>query len=123
MKNDPIAGASTPDLVSRFQQCALEQDEALLDDELSKYNRLYREMDVIKNELKARPGDQRTALLPLLDHPNPQVRYRAGAATLAVAPQEARRALEQIVAAKQFPQAGHVGMLLRAIDAGEFVPS
>ena len=123
MKKDQIPARSAPELVSRFQQCGLEQDKALLYDEIAKYNRLYREMDAIKNELKSRPGDQRAALLPLLNHPNPQVRYRAGAATLAVAPREARRALELIVAARQFPQAGDIGMLLSAIDEGRYTPT
>lgn len=123
MKTSRLAEQSVQTLVSRFQKCALEQDKALLYDETERYNRLYREMDAIKDELKSRPGDERAALLPLLVHPNPQVRYRAGAATLAVAPREARAALDGIVAAKQFPQAGHVGMLLAAIDRGDYAPS
>ena len=47
----------------------------------------------VANELKARDGDQRTALMTLYDYPNMQVRLKAAIHTLAVAPTAARQQL------------------------------
>ena len=82
------------ELVQHFASLALEQDDALLDSNISKVNRLFRKLQDVSAELKARDGDQRHALLRLYDHPNAQVRLKATKATLAVAPEVARRMLE-----------------------------
>jgi hypothetical protein len=74
-------------------------------------------------ELKARDGDQRRALLKLYDHPNAQVRLKATKATLAVAPEVARRMLETIAESREFPQAGEAGMSIDNLDAGIFKPT
>jgi hypothetical protein len=59
----------------------------------------------IRNELKHRAGDQRRALLPLLEHPNMQVRMKAAHTLLAISPTLARKALESVRASEIFPQA------------------
>jgi hypothetical protein len=100
----------------------VEQDHALLWDENAKFTRLYWQMDAIKKELKSRPGDQRRALLVLFDHLNMQVRVKAAKATLAVAPEAARRMLQAIADSRRQPQAGDAGMCLRNLDRGVFVP-
>jgi hypothetical protein len=88
-----------------------------------KYNRLYATMVDIRNELKHREGDQRRALLPLLDHPNVQVRMMAADTLLAISPDLARKALESVRESKIYPQAMDAGMTLSALDNGTFVPS
>ena len=80
-------------------------------------------MEVVRDELKRRPGDQRRALLALYQHPNMQVRLKAAVSTLAVSPQPARDVVESIARSRQQPQAGDAGMLLRGLDDGSFVPS
>lgn len=55
------------ELTDRFIAIAVEQDKAIFDDDNAKFNRLYDQMEDIRNELKSRPGDQRSALLPLFD--------------------------------------------------------
>jgi hypothetical protein len=110
-------------LVERFTAITLEQDEAVLVNDNAKFNRLFEQMEEVKSELKAREGDQRRALLGLYDHPNPQVRLKAVKATLAVAPEAARRMLECIAKSKQYPQAGEAGMSLRNLDSGIFKPT
>jgi hypothetical protein len=80
-------------------------------------------MEAVEGELKARTGDQRRALLVLYDHPNAQVRLKAAKATLAVAPQAARRMLQIIRESKEYPQAGDAGMTIRAIESGIFRPT
>jgi hypothetical protein len=77
----------------------------------------------ILHELKRREGDQRRALLPLLDHPNVQVRMMAAHAVLAISPALARKAFESVRASEIFPQAADAGMTLRALDNGTYVPS
>ena len=62
----------------------------------AKFNRLFWELDAVNEELKNRPGDQRQALRPLLDHSNAQVRLQSAIATLALAPEAAQRTLQVI---------------------------
>jgi hypothetical protein len=110
-------------LVDQFRNIALEQDEALLTNEIAKFNRLFDSMDAIKMELKARAGDQRRALIPLLAHPNAQVRLKAAIATLGVAPQPARQALQAISDRQEYPQAADARGMMRALDEGRFTPT
>ena len=58
------------ELVARFLPIGLAQYDAAYVVDTRKYNRLYAMMVDIRKELKRREGDQRRALLPLLDHPN-----------------------------------------------------
>ena len=110
-------------LVERFTDIALGQDEAIRMDDNAKFNRLFEQMEAVKEELKARDGDQRRALLRLYKHPNAEVRLKAVKATLAVAPEAARRMLQAIADSNEFPQAGDAGMTLVNLDRGIFRPS
>jgi hypothetical protein len=114
---------SVDELVEKFTASALAQDEAMLMDEHAKYNRLFNQMDVIGNELKSRAGDQRRALLPLHDHRNAQVRLTAAIATLAVAPDAARRVLQRISDWQEYPQAADARGMMRGLDDGTFRPT
>ena len=82
MKSVNVQVMTTPQLVERFVTIALDQDHALLMDEIGKFNRLFDLMEAVKAELKSRNGDQRHALLPLYQHPSAQVRLKAVKATL-----------------------------------------
>jgi hypothetical protein len=113
---------STADLVRRFAALGVGQYEAELRGELAKQNKLILQMRPIVEELKGRPGDQRTALLALLDHKNIQVRVMAAQLTLAVAPSAARQVLQAIKDSGQQPQALHAGMCLWNLDRGTFKP-
>jgi Domain of unknown function (DUF2019) len=110
-------------LVERFKAIALDQDEAIRMDDNARFNRLFKLMEVVKEELKARGGDQRRALLRLFKDPNAEVRLKAAKATLAVAPEAARRMLEVIADSNEFPQAGDAGMTLVNLDRGIFRPT
>jgi hypothetical protein len=114
---------SVIDLVERFSALALAQDDADLDSDFDRYNRHFRAMMDVQDELKRRPGDQRRALLKLYDHPNAQVRLMAAKVTLAVEPQAARRLLQRIAESAEHPQAGDAGMSLSNLDRGVFKPS
>lgn len=123
MKQVDLQHMAVGQLVERFVAVTLAQDEALLLDEHTNFKRLFEEMEAVKAELKSRDGDQRRALLRLYDHPNAQVRLKAVKATLAVAPDLARSALEAIANSKEYPQAGEAGMSLINLDRGIFKPT
>ena len=122
MKPIELSDMTTQDLVERFAQIVVAQDQALLAGEHSKFNHLFRQMMDVANELKGREGDQRRLLLQLFDFPNMQVRLQAAKLTLAVAPVEARRLLQTIADSNWMPQAGDAGMSLSNLDRGVFKP-
>ena len=94
------------ELVERFVAIALDQDKALFNDEIAKFSKLYGQMDTVRNELKSRPGDQRSALLPLYTHPNIQVRLKAALTTMEVAPEAAREVFEKIADSRHYASGG-----------------
>jgi hypothetical protein len=122
MKRIDVKTTSVDDLVKEFTAVAIEQGQALLMDEVAKFNRLYDEMDIIRNELRSRPGDQRKALLPLLRHNNVQVRLKAAITTLAVTPDASKSVLKDIAESKRYPQAADAGLVLRGLDDGSYQP-
>ena len=123
MKRPRLADMSLEELIESFASIGIAQDEALLDRDTARFNRLFRQMEDVSAELKSRTGDQRRALLALYDHPNIQVRLKAADTTLAVAPEAARQKLEEIATSHEFPQAGDAGMSLWALDEGIFKPT
>jgi uncharacterized protein DUF2019 len=123
MKQTRPEDLSVDQLVQQFVALGLAQFEAELNSDIPQYNRLFRQMMSVEHELKRRPGDQRRALLRLYDHPNVQVRLAAVKSTLAVAPDAARRKLQEIADSREFPQAGDAGMSLDNLDRGIFKPT
>lgn len=118
-----LAKLSVEELVKMFADIAIEQDDAISWDDNKRFNRLYDKMFAVRAELRNRSGDQRRALVALYAHPNMQVRLMAAKATLAVAPEAARRLLEAIRDSGWPPQAGDAGMSLRSLDRGVFKPT
>jgi hypothetical protein len=123
MSKITLSGMTTDDLVARFAEIGRAQDRALLGGETAKFNRLFSQMTDVSNELKSRPGDARRALVTLYSYPSTQVQLKAAKHTLAVAPVEARRKIEEIADSKWFPQAGEAGMSLLNLDRGIFKPT
>jgi hypothetical protein len=142
MTNADLKAMTVTELVENFAGLSVKQNKALLEyelsefnrlfpqidavpqesDGLSEFNRLYWQIDAINEELKGRPEDQRRALLALFNHPDLQVRLNAAKATLAVAPGEARAMLEYIHKRYRGLQGGDAGMCLWNLDRGVFVP-
>jgi hypothetical protein len=118
-----IHSQTTSQLIDRFVEIGIAQDNALLGNEIASFNKLYDEKATILLELKSRSGDQRRGLLKLFGHENMQVRLNAAKATLAVAPQEARAMLQKIADSGFFPQAGDAGMSLVNLDRGIYKPT
>jgi hypothetical protein len=114
---------SPQQLMEEFIAIGTAQDDALLMEEYTRFNRLFRKLMRVEAELKSRPGDARRELMRLYRHPNFQVWLNAAKATLAVAPDEARRQLQAIYDSKHFPQAGDAGMSLWNLDEGVYKPT
>ena len=109
-------------LVELFATICLDQDKAILYSDTARYNRLFKQMASVRDELKRRNHDQRAALGALFSHRNLQVRLQAARSTLAVMPTQARALIEEIADSKQYPHAGDAGMTLVALDRGTFKP-
>lgn len=122
MKHVNLANMTTEQLVQTFADMAVQQDVALLSRMQRVVNKIYGKREAVENELKSRPGDQRSALLPLYNHKNMQVRVKAAKATLAIAPEAARAQLEAIRASGWQPQALEAGMSLGFLDEGIYKP-
>ena len=122
MRGAILSKKATETLVQLFAELAVEQDRALLLRAISTVNKIYDKLEAIESELKSRPGDQRSALLPLYGHKNMQVRVKAAKATLAIAPEAARAQLEAIRASGWQPQALEAGMSLGFLDEGVYKP-
>ena len=113
---------TVPELVEQFRVLALAKSQAIDEGKTAKYNRLYWKLDAVEKALKAREGDQRRALVPLYDHPNPQVRLDAAMATLVVFPEKARVALEMIWERNEFRQAANAKSVLLSMSERRFTP-
>jgi hypothetical protein len=122
MKSAKLHELTTDELVDRFAELGVAQDKAEVYDETSTYNKLFKEMTSVNQQLRARGLGARLALLKLLSHPNAQVRTQAAIVSLAVAPEAARKALEAIRASNWQPQAMDAGIILRGLDDGRFKP-
>jgi hypothetical protein len=122
MKQAKLEKMTTDQLVTRFAEIGIAQDQAELMGEIGKFNRLYRQMDATEKELRRRGREARLALLRLYDHPNMQVRLNAAKRTLGIAPDAARRVLQAISDSKWQPQAMDAGMSLWNLDRGVFKP-
>ncbi|QBR70677.1 hypothetical protein CU048_04605 [Beijerinckiaceae bacterium] len=107
-------------LVLRFAEIGVAQDQALLYDEYKKFKRLFNLMNEVDQELRRRGLEARMALLRLFNHPNMQVRLKAAKRSLGVAPEAARQVIEEIKKSQCFPQALEAGMTLRNLDSGLF---
>lgn len=54
-------GARVKDLIAKFVEIGIAQYDAIYVIDNAKYNRLYKEMERIRAELRQMPGDQRRA--------------------------------------------------------------
>jgi len=123
MKKLALETATVDQLVERFVQICLDQDRALLREDIQEVNRLFAELKAVERALKERPNDQRRVLIPLYEHNNMQVRVKAAKATLAIVPDAAHDALEAIRASNWQPQALEAGMSIRNLKEGIYKPT
>lgn len=123
MKRTGIQNMTVDQLVERFTAIALDQDKALLRGQHARFNRLFDDLEAVKQELQNRAGDQRRALVDLLAHPNAQVRLKSAIATLALVPDAARTTLQTISDQNEYPQAAYARDMINALGDGRLIPS
>jgi hypothetical protein len=121
--NSPSQANSVKNLAKQFLAIALAQYEAIYVLNNKEYNRLYAQMQKIRDELKHRDGDQRRVLLPLLTHSNVQVKLMTANTLLAVDLHSARRTLEEVRDSGRLPQCADASGMIRALDDGSFIPN
>lgn len=122
MKKQELGILTIEQLLERFVTLSVDQDKAENRDDMPRVKRLFWLIDAVVTELKSRPGDQRRVLTSLYNYPNMNVRLKAAKATLAVAPQAARHAIEAIAASTWPPQCYDARMCLSMLDEGVFTP-
>ena len=123
MKRAPLSDMTIAQLVSIFESIALAQDEALAKYRpISVYNRLFDQMREVAAELKSRQGDQRRALVPLMNSRNLQVKLKTAITVLPVAYGPARAMLEHIKALQVYPEAANAAEILKDLDNGSHNP-
>ena len=122
MKKIALGNAEVPELVGIFVSLCVERGDELDRGDIPRVNYLFDEIEAVEQELKKRAGDQRHALISLYRHENMQVRVTAAKATLAIAPEAARKALEE-KATGWMPQAAEASGSLWALDEGIFKPT
>lgn len=116
MTQDHLDRLSLDQLVTMFTEMAIEQSKAMFASDSKKYNRLLDQMIKVKAALKALPGDQRRALLPLHNHRNAQVRLTAAIATLEQEPKASRQVFQILSDRHEYPQAADARGWLKQID-------
>ncbi len=122
MKRLELGDMTIDQIIEEFARIGIEQDDAEIEGNTSRYNKLYRRIVLIDQELRARGPEARKALSQLYNHPNIQVRLNAATRTLGVLPAEARALLERIRKAHHGFQSLDAGMRLNNLDEGIFKP-
>ncbi len=122
MTSRPLSSLDIEQIIHEYVRLSEQQDEAQLDDDHGRYNKIYAKLDLIDKELRSRGMTARLALARLFDHKNLQVRVNAATDLLGVVPNEARPVLERIRQSRQGPQCLDAGMTLRNVDNGVFKP-
>jgi hypothetical protein len=96
----PLPQLSVEELVERFVELAKSREDLRRTyprpDYSKQSKKLYDRLTAVDAELKRRQPDGRLALLPLLSHPNLEVRCEAAVTVIAVAPTQALATLEAL---------------------------
>ena len=122
MKKPSLQSQSVTELIAAYERIGIQQDDALLADKMSTYNKLYKAQRELMNELRSRGFDSRAQITKFLDHPNIQVRLHAAIDSLVVAPEAARAVLQEIRFSRIGPQCIDAGFIIIGLDDGSYTP-
>ena len=122
MKTSTLDNLSDDELIDRFAIAAKERGAAVLDSETRRANRMFDRMRAIDTVLRARGRGARMKLVRLMDEKDRFVRYYAALYLLGIAPDRAREIIEWNHKYWFDALAGDAGMLLLALDRGEYKP-
>ena len=118
-----FAVLSIEQLVGIYEGVSVEEFDALELGDMPSVRKLFSKLKSVDQEIRARGIEARRKMLPLLNHRNPQVRINAAKALLAIAPQEARSALELLAFRGPSIQRLDARMCIRHLEEGVFKPT
>ncbi|MDO9439851.1 MAG: DUF2019 domain-containing protein [Beijerinckiaceae bacterium] len=119
MKKTGLRKLTTPELVARFEKLTLDQEIEMLALESGRYNKLYRQIAAVIDELKHRDGDCRRDLFKLLDHESLHVRFVVTSHCDDLDPARSRPVLREIADCGMQPYALYAGMELYFMERRE----
>ena len=109
-------------LVEGFASVARDRGSAVLDCDPGRANKAFARMGAIVAVLRSRGKGSRMSLLPLLDDQDRLVRYYAAQHLLGIAPERARKILEENAKFWFDPIAADARGTLHMLDNGEYKP-
>lgn len=127
-----LSSLSNEELADRFVNLSRQQGKALESENTTKYNKLFAELHLVGEELRARGDEARKVLVPLLVAPvqepawsyqAAQVRFNAAVHLKAVVPELARSALEDLASKGPRKYRGMAGMSLSFDEQGVSRPT
>ena len=118
-----FAVLSVEQLVGIYEGVSVEEFDALELGDMPSVRKLFSKLESVDQEIRARGIEARRKMLPLLNHRNPQVRINAAKALLAIAPEEARSALELLASRGPSIQRLDAKMCIRHLEEGVFKPT
>ncbi|HKW53861.1 MAG TPA: DUF2019 domain-containing protein [Stellaceae bacterium] len=133
MTDYPYSGMSDEQLAKAFIDISIKQADATGRRDARASSKVIKHLQAIKEILRARGPEARKVLVPLLSYrpgslqlfanQTAQVRLNAAKELLAVVPDEARAALEELAERGPSFQSGSAGMCLQLLDDGVFKPT
>jgi hypothetical protein len=117
---------SLDELIERFEAISLVQDEIEFEpdiqEEVKKEMACSRALEAVSAELMARGVEARRTMLRFYDHYNETVRLNAAIASFGVAPEAARRVMEDLRSSVAAGVFFVTTTLLDDIDSGQWIP-
>ena len=125
-----LSELSIDQLANVFTELSRQQGDAMQVEDTTRYNRLFRDLDAVRKELRRRGDDARKVLIPLLNpqdsaspYQSAQVRLNAAVELKAIAPELAKAALQSLAAHGPRKYRGIAGMSLSFDDEGISKPT
>jgi Domain of unknown function (DUF2019) len=122
VQNTKMHQVSDDELIACFISESKQMGTAVLSHETRKANRIFQHMWDIDLELRARGGEARLKLAPLLDNNDRFVLYYAAKKLLSLVPDRARAVIEDVANPIYDALSFDAGMCLYALDEGIFRP-
>ncbi len=124
---------SDEELAKAFVEISVSEADAIGLGKVRTMRKLFDQLRALKETLRARGPEARRVLVPFLSYSPPsasifadqaaQVRLNAARELLAVVPEQARAALEDLAANGPSAQSGRAGMCLQFLEDGVFKPT
>ena len=123
MTQRELASLSTDQLLGMYEDISLKEFDAIELGDMPLVQKLIEKQVSLDQEIRARGVEARRKMVQWLSHHNPQARINTAKALLAIAPQEARSALELLASRGPSIQRLDARMCIRQLEEGVFKPT